>query len=249
VTTVDGTPPGVVVQFCGETYPVIPGEPLTIGREGQLAIDDNPYLHRAFLQVSDHDSLWWLANVGSLLTATVADEHGLMQAWLAPGARLPLVFERSVVWFTAGSTTYEFDVVLADPPFAPPAGEHVSAGPPGQSDVATIGRMSFTPDQKRLILALCEPMLRRGVRGMAAVPTSAEAAARLGWQLTRFNRKLDNVCDKLARAGIRGLHGEPGRLAVNRRARLVEYALAARLVQRADLDLLDHPTKPDKDDE
>ena len=37
-------------------------------------------------------------------------------------------------------------------------------------------------------------------------PSSADAAARLGWTVTKFNRKLDNVCQKLADAGIRGLH-------------------------------------------
>jgi hypothetical protein len=226
------------VEFCGESYPISPGEPLLIGREGGLAIDDNPYLHRAFLEIADADALWWLSNVGSTLAATIADEHGMMQAWLAPGARLPLVFERSVVWFTAGSTTYEFDVLLSDPPFQPQA---TVASPPAGSGVATVGRMVFTTNQKRLILALCEAMLRRGVRGTGAVPSSAEAAARLGWPLTRFNRKLDNVCDKLARAGIRGLHGEPGQVASNRRARLVEYALAARLVTRDDFYLLDQP--------
>lgn len=221
------------VEFCGESYLVAPGEPLVIGRDGRLAIDDNPYLHRNFLQVSDQDSLWWLTNVGSQLTATVADEQGMMQAWLAPGARLPLVFDRTFVWFTAGATTYEFEIVLENPPFVPVASE------PAEVGQTTIGRMTFTPDQKRLIVALCEPILRRGARGAGSVPTSAQAATRLGWQLTRFNRKLDNVCEKLSRAGIRGLHGEPGKLAVNRRARLVEYALAVRLVQKADLELLD----------
>jgi hypothetical protein len=34
------------------------------------------------------------------------------------------------------------------------------------------------------------------------------------------------------------LHGEPGRLASNRRARLVEYSLAVRLVTRDDLELI-----------
>jgi hypothetical protein len=242
-------PTTATVEFCGETYAVIPGEPLLIGREGGLTIDDNPYLHRAFLQVGDQDSLWWLANIGSQLTATLADEHGMMQAWLGPGARLPLVFERNVVWFTAGATTYELDVVLTEPPFTPLINEVART----EAGTTTIGRMAFTPDQKRLVVALCEPMLRHGVRGMGVVPSSADAAARLRWPLTRFNRKLDNVCDKLARAGIRGLHGEPGRLAVNRRARLVEYALAARLVQRADLGLLDHPdpdgAATDKDDD
>ena len=39
--------------------------------------------------------------------ATVADESGHLQAYLAPGGRLPLVFPKTIVWFTAGPTTYE----------------------------------------------------------------------------------------------------------------------------------------------
>ena len=225
--------PGVTVDFCGEIYPVQPGTPLVIGREGDLAIDDNPYLHRRFLQVSDHEGLWWLSNVGNALTATVADEQGTMQAWLAPGARLPLVFDRTVVWFTAGPTTYELDVLLHAPPFVQVTEQSEADG------TATSGRMTFTPDQKLLILALCEPVLRHGTRGAGTIPSSADAAARLGWTITKFNRKLDNVCDKLTRSGIRGLHGGPDKLAVTRRARLVEYAMAARVVERSDLGLLD----------
>lgn len=240
--------PTATVEFCGEKHPVTVDKPLLIGREGGLSIDDNPYLHRHFLRVSHEQGLWWLANVGSALTATVADVDGTMQAWLGPGARLPLVFERTVVWFTAGSTTYEFDIVLENALFEPATVRN--GDDDGVVGKTTIGRLVFTPDQKRLILALCEPALLRGVRGPAGLPTSAAAAARLGWQLTRFNRKLDNVCDKLTRAGVRGLHGEPGRLAVNRRARLVEYCLAARLVERADLALLDEPapTMTDEDE-
>jgi hypothetical protein len=71
------------------------------------------------------------------------------------------------------------------------------------------------------------------------LPSNQEVARRLGWRLTRVNRKLDNVCQKLAAQGIRGLHGAPGQLASNRRARLVEYALAVRMVSRDDLALLD----------
>jgi len=217
------------VDFCGEIYPLSTDAALTLGREGDIVVDDNPYLHRRFLQVVNDQGLWWLTNIGSTLTATV----GLMQAWLAPGARLPLVFDRTVVWFTAGPTTYEFDIYLTDASFVPALGDPVDIGQ------TTVGRMSFTPDQKLLLLALCEPVLRRGNRGAGSVPSSAEAADRLGWTLTKFNRKLDNVCSKLANAGIRGLHGGPGKLATNRRARLVEYALAAQLVSALDLDLLD----------
>lgn len=74
---------------------------------------------------------------------------------------------------------------------------------------------------------------------MSAVPSSADAARRLGWTTTRFNRKLDNVCQKLAKVGVQGLHGAPGELASNRRARLVEYAIAVRLVTPASLVMLD----------
>jgi hypothetical protein len=99
--------------------------------------------------------------------------------------------------------------------------------------------MPLTYDQRLLIIALAEHVLRGDGRGAGAVPSSAEAAQRLGWTITKFNRKLDNVCQKLARIGVRGLHGEAGALASNRRARLIEYALAARMVGPEDLELLD----------
>ncbi|MBE3075508.1 MAG: hypothetical protein IMZ75_11300, partial [Actinobacteria bacterium] len=62
--------------------------------------------------------------------------------------------------------------------------------------------------------------------------------------VTRFNRKLDNVCQKLADAGNRGLHGGIGNLASNRKSRLVEHALSTRLVTARDLVLLDDGTNP-----
>jgi hypothetical protein len=93
-----------------------------------------------------------------------------------------------------------------------------------------------------LITALAENILRRGNRGAGTIPSSADAAVKLGWTITKFNRKLDNVCEKLSRSGIRGLHGDAGRLATSRRARLVEYALAARLVSASDLVLFDSVT-------
>jgi len=226
----------VQVDFCGERFEVTADRPLVVGRDGDVAIDDNPYLHRRFLEITRRDSMAWLSNVGSRLSATVADEDGLMQAWLRPGARVPLVFARTVVWFTAGPTTYEFDILLDEADAAP---FQAVTTPPEQAGETTVGRIAFTPDQKLLILALAESVLRRGDRGAATIPSSAQAAARLGWTITKFNRKLDNVCDKITRNGVRGLHGSADRLAANRKARLVEYAVAAQLVGSADLELLD----------
>ncbi|WP_372493406.1 hypothetical protein [Janibacter melonis] len=231
---------GVSVDFCGEIYPADPTRPLTIGREGDVEIDDNPFLHRSFLQITHEGGFWWLTNVGSTLTATVADKKGLLQAWLSPGARIPLAFERVTVWFTAGPTTYDFDVVADTPSFQMVDNEALEPDATGET---TVGRVSFTPDQKLLLIALCEDFLRRDTAGTGAIPSSADAARRLGWTVTKFNRKLDNVCSKLADAGTRGLHGGPGKLASNRKTRLVEHALSTRLVTVQDLALLDHPTE------
>jgi hypothetical protein len=224
----------LVIDFCGELTEVDPDRPFCIGREADLSIDDNPFLHRQFLKLHRSSDLWWIANVGGIMSATVADVAGLVQAWLAPGAQLPLVFPETAVRFTAGPTFYEVLIQLDDASFAA-IPNHVQA-----TGETTIGAVSLTPSQRQLILALAEPMLRAG-RAMSAIPSSSEAATRLGWTQTRFNRKLDNVCQKLAATGVRGLHGGPERLASNRRARLVEYAIAVRLVTGEDLHLLDVP--------
>ncbi|MCE1179087.1 MAG: hypothetical protein LWW86_08690 [Micrococcales bacterium] len=227
---------GVTLDFCGEIYQARPDAPLTIGRVADVEIDDNPYLHRVFLQITHEGGFWWLTNVGSTLTATVADDKGLFQAWLAPGARIPLALERLTVWFTAGPTTYDFQLTVDTPAFASVDTEVVAGDHTGET---TVGRVSLTPEQKLLVVALCESILRRSGAGQGQIPSSAEAARRLGWTTTKFNRKLDNVCQKLADNGTRGLHGGPGKLASNRKSRLVEHALSTRLVTEDDLALLD----------
>jgi hypothetical protein len=223
----------VKIEFCGEAYRVEQGSSFTIGREADLVVDDNPFLHRRFLRIDHENSMWWIANIGSQLSATLSNTEGTLQAWLAPGATLPIVFENSTVWFTAGPTTYEFGITLDDAPF------HAALPETPRIGSTTYGRTSMTPEQRLLIIALAEPMLRRRVRGAVNAPTSAEAAARLGWTVTKFNRKLDHVCQKLERLGVLGMHGGPDRLASDRKARLIEYALATRMVDAQDLDLLE----------
>jgi hypothetical protein len=171
--------------------------------------------------------------VGRQLTATVADVDGRVEAYVAPGASIPLVFATTNVRFTAGPTAYELSVRVDQAPFTSPVVHHHLDGD------ATVGAAQLTPDQKRLVVALCEPVLLGDGRASVAVPSLATVAARLGWSSTKLNRKLDNVCQKLSKLGVRGLHGGPDRLASNRRSRLVEYALAVRLVTRDDLALLD----------
>lgn len=229
------------VLFCGERYDVIAGSSFTIGRDADLVVDDNPFLHRRLLILTHAHGLWWLTNTGTRLSATVSDSDGLVQSWLGPGAALPLVLPRTRVLFTAGPTTYDVEI-LVSARYSPSPSILQSTGD-GNTTAAT---PVLTESQFALVLALAEPLLRGGTGRRNEIPTSAEAARRLGWALTRFNRKLDNVCQKLARSGVRGLHGGPGSLASGRRSRLVEYAIASRLVTREHLYLLDGTSGTDR---
>lgn len=235
--------PPLVVEFAGERHEVDARTGrFTIGRDGDLTIDDNRYLHRRFLELTAENGLWWLANVGSRIAATLTDGTGRVHARLAPGARLPVVFDRLHVLFGAGSTTYDLTVhtqggfaVAHDPGVAPTGDE-------------TIGDVPLSPSQRLLVVALAENVLRQVESGRGEIPSSADAAARLGWTLTAFTRKLDTVCGKLEREGVTGLRGGRGKLATNRRMRLVEHAVATRLVTREDLPLLDGlPAAPPED--
>ncbi|MFB8893416.1 hypothetical protein [Microbacterium plantarum] len=231
------TAESVAIEFCGEWFRPVAGTTYAIGRDADLVIDTNPYLHRRLLAIDAEHGLWWLSNIGQSISVSLATPDGAYQAVLGPGARVPLVFPALVVMFTAGAYTYELTVhtdgsrFTVRDSFPRTMDDHVGT--------TTVGAVALTSSQRLLLLAMCEPILRGGMVGSSQVPTSAAAAERLGWPLTTFNRKLDNVCDKLDREGVRGLRGGVGKLATNRRARLVEHAVLSRLVTAADLPLLD----------
>ena len=106
-------PDELVLDFSGEIHRVAPADTFVIGRGGDLDIDDNPYLHRRFLVFAHSENLWWIANEGSRLSATLTDGEGLVQSRLAPGARMPLVFPRVILTFSAGPTTYEINLITS----------------------------------------------------------------------------------------------------------------------------------------
>lgn len=225
--------PTLRVEYAGETHVLDGRTAFGIGRDAELVVDENPYLHRRFLELRSELGWWWLINVGGQLAATVSDSGSGVHAWLAPGGRMPLVFTRTVVRFTAGPTAYEIDLLFDAAPYEFELDASTVVGD------TTIGRMSLTPDQHLMVVVLAEGALRQSTPTAVQIPPSPEAARRLGWSVKKFEKKLDNVCERLAAQGVRGLKGEQGNLAFARRARLVEYALAARLVTADDLALLD----------
>jgi len=225
----------LIVEYENQERVVTQGEIFDIGREADLCLDHNPYLHRKFLRLGyDHD-FWWITNIGSGLGATVYDRMTGLQAWLGPASRLPLVFSRVDVVFTAGPCTYRLALLNNEPRWQE---GFVDSEAEGDTTVREVG---WTPTQKLAILALAEPMLLREGFGVVHIPSNAVAAQRIGWNMKRFEKKIDNVCAKLDKLGVDGLRGGVRQHASGRRARLVEWAISTGFVTVADLPLLDTP--------
>lgn len=223
----------LLLEFGGHRQRIPAGEPFVIGRAADLSIGDNPYVHRHFLEIAEREGIWWLSNIGSGLTASVASADGLAQSWLAPGASMPLVFGATTVMFTAGSTTYEL-ALIAETPFY-----DVSTSWSPAADTGGVAEL-LSPMQRILLTALAEPLLRHRADGAVQLSSTEAVATRLGWSVEKLERRVGSLCDKFARHGIRGLsRGADGEILASQRSRLVEHAVGARIVTAEDLSLLD----------
>ena len=231
--------PSLVVDLAGEVRTLDAGETLTFGRAADLVVDEaNRYLHRVLGRFSWHSGWWWIENLGSQIDLEVVGDDGTLVRLAprpedGPGAASPLT-ARHLVRFEAGGLRYELVVQASGGavPVGVPAGEI-----PGET-TSRYGYLDLTDEERLLVTALAEPVLRDPAAGPDAMVPNRAIAARLGWSITKFNRKLDYLCTRLTRSGVRGLQGERGGEATNRRWRLVEHAVAARLVSAEDLDLL-----------
>jgi hypothetical protein len=226
------------LDFCGEDHTLDPGASMTFGRDGDLMVDDNPYMHRIVGRFTDHDGMWCLENLGRTIPVVLRDASGPSSANIAPGSAAALVHGEFTLGFSAGPTRYELFGALEDHEWATDL-----LGPDGLSGTETVdwGRVDLNDDQRLLLLAMCEPRLL-DPHGDPDTPFSnRQGAARLGWSITKFNRKLDHLCEKLHRAGVPDVHGGVGANAMDRRRRLVDHALTVRLVTVEELSLIDRP--------
>ncbi|MEP7114108.1 MAG: hypothetical protein ABI862_12650 [Ilumatobacteraceae bacterium] len=227
----------LIVEFLGDERMLAPGEELTFGRTGDLAIDDNRYLHRLLGRFSWSTGVWWLSNLGSSIPLTVSDTAGPSFSKVAPGTSVPLSFESSLVTFEAGGCNYELVVEVA--------GGGLDTDPLDSTDVegwsgevtTTASSLPLSPEQRLLLVALAEAQLRDPSASLE-LPTNRQIAHDLGWTITKYNRKLDGLCVKFAGGGVSGLHGSSDSLARDRRSRLVDHAVNAGVVTFNDLGLL-----------
>lgn len=227
----------LVVEFVGEEHVLDDGDELTFGRAGDLVIDDNRYLHRTVGRFWCSNGVWWLSNLGSSIPLTLSDTSSPSFARLTPGGSMALCYESSVVTFEAGGSNYELAVDLVDGlPLAPGSAVDDTAGW-NQEVTTTASSLPLSPEQRLLLVALAEAQLRDPAAAIE-LPTNRQIASRLGWTITKYNRKLDGLCVKFAAAGVSGLRGSADQLARDRRLRLVDHAVHSGIVGTDDLPVL-----------
>jgi len=220
----------LTVEFCGERQSLASEDTLTFGRCGDLVIDDNPYLHRVVGRFVHRQGHWWLQNQGTKITVGLRDLRSATRLSVAPGEQVALLASEFTINFIAGPTSYELSgtrVCLA-------AEDPMEAFDAIGTATIDFGVVPLSSEQHLLLVALCEMRLMDS----DSIPTNQSLASRLGWTITKFNRKLDHLCAKLSREGVRGLRGGPDGLALDRRHALIDHALSVRLVTIDDLGLL-----------
>jgi hypothetical protein len=230
------------VEYCGEVRAVETSDELTFGRAGDLRIDDNRHLHRVLGRLWARGEQWWLTNEGSSISIQIADADSRSNVVLAPGSEIALSFPNSIVRFRAGITDYELAVSVPDREDEEEDDEGEDPWDDEFTDTIALGDIVLTDEQRLLLLALAEPTLR-DPHVKQDLPANRAVARRLGWSITKFNRKLDNLCNRFAKLGVGGLRGSIDQLATDRRRRLVDHAIDSGLITAAQLDRL--PPEPD----
>jgi hypothetical protein len=139
-----------------------------------------------------------------------------------------------VVQFEAGSCHYELVATLGEPARLPDA----PRPSPDLHATVRVAPVDLTDEQRRMVVLMAEPRLRDPL-SRAPLPTNRSIADRLDWPITKFNRKLDYLCQKLTAANVPGLARSRDDRANDRRERLVEHLISTGQVTATDLEALD----------
>ncbi len=233
------------VDYCGEVTSVETSDELTFGRAGDLRIDDNPHLHRVLGRLWARGEQWWLSNEGGAISMQIADADSRSNVVLAPGSEIALSFPNSIVRFRAGITDYEIGLRVPDREDEEEDDDDEdgeAAWDDEFTDTIGLSDVPLTDEQRLLLLALAESTLR-DPHSKEELPANRAVARRLGWSITKFNRKLDNLCNRFTKLGVGGLRGSIDQLATDRRRRLVEHAIESGLISAGQLGRL--PPEPD----
>lgn len=210
---------------------------ITFGRAADLVIgEDNRRMHRVVGRFVGTASSWSVENHASAYHLTVSSSDSGWSTTVCPGAAAVLPAGCGLVAVDLGDIRYAINFELTSNETYPVA--------PSQSADPTIDAppMKLRFEQRVLLVALAEPALRQpGLWPPPSPPANKEVASRLGWKITKFNRKLDYLCGRVARLGVDGLLGDSALLATDRRRILIQWAISTGAIRLTDLALLDGP--------
>lgn len=227
------------IFFIDELTAAQPGDVITFGRSGDIEVDEaNQYMHRIVGTFFDQDNVWWLTNNSKHGNLTLAAAGGRLTR-LPPGAVAALTEASGAIRFDSGPSTYELGWTLPgqDPLMPPTAEEGEGAG--SIDATRQFGVVKLNHEQKQLLVALAEAVLLDSTAPTTDLPANASVAHRLEWSSKKLDRKLDYLCARLSTEGVRGLRGEKGFEAIDRRSRLVEHAMSSGMISVEDLPIID----------
>ncbi len=224
------------IFFIDELTVAEPGDVITFGRSGDIEVDEaNQYMHRIVGTFFEQDNVWWLANKSRHGQLTLVGSNGRVTR-MPPDAVSALSESTGVIRFDAGPSTYELGWTRpGQDPLLPPV---VDTDEEVTDATTQFGVVSLNAEQRLLLVCLSENRLRDSSADPADLAPNASIAHRLGWSAKKLDRKLDYLCARLASEGVRGLRGEKGFEAIDRRSRLVEHAIGSGMVSADDLELL-----------
>lgn len=217
----------LTVRFVGETYN--PLSELVFGREAELSLDENTYLHRQAGRFQARDSVWWLENLGSRLRLTMVSSDGSVLD-LQPGGSSPLLGTAGEVSLTAGPTRYEIGYMLQQPQRElPDTGSQARSG----VDTITYG-VILTPRERDFAVVLAQNRL---TGRLGPLPTHGEIAEIWGVSAKTVDNTLQRLRAKLRKQNLRSIQSTET---------LVEYLVTQGLVTMADLEWasIGSPTGP-----
>ncbi len=182
---------------------------------------------RTAATVSVRDGRLWVRNDSSSQPLYLVPDVGPTRVLEGRDEIASLPTEQVTLQFRGRIRTHEVVVELSGPE------PEVDRTPTSELDgPATQFLLEFTPAERRIVTALCEPLLV--ARGDRARPASyAEGAARLFLSRSRVENCVADVVKKYAAAGVPGLEGPDAK------DNLCRYAVRSGSIVPGDLSLLD----------
>ena len=228
-----------VVRYVGDSWQLAPGGSLTFGRGSgcDIQLIDDRHLSRRAGALVGHDGYVVIRNDSSSKPVIVRPPAGEDRV-IEPGAAttsLPLRhFE--VILYGEGGVPVTLSVDTGPPPDPPD-------WLPGGSASTVTAPIRLTPTQRRVLLALCEPMLT--LRGPAARPaTYSEIGQRLDLKQGYVRNVVKALRESLTGHGLAGLSEDAQDAAVDdfRRA-LAQWAVRSAWVSHDQLAELEGRTQ------